>query len=341
MKKNFFLTIILILLLFYTMGINGQIVETYFVEGELFEGGDIYFVNAKIEKNNESVGEFYLTYFSSDYFSELSLTQLNNDLSELWKSHISINETKKNLVSYQKPNETTYFVSTNPSFSLNEAIVLGAEELYGFTNITIVDTLHIDNLSILSSNLSNEDGHVNYNNDTNQLIAEYTYEITDYIEFLLENGQEKEYVFRTFDLVSYNLVGLEVTLNYVDSPKPTPTPSPEPSPSPTTSPEHSPTPTNSPEPLPSTSPQPSPSASPSTQPSPSPSPAPSQVIEDPDKDDKDDNNSNSKLPTNGKESVDSDYKVPDRYENLWIFITLQVAIVLLVIAIIISQRKKN
>jgi hypothetical protein len=183
---------------------------------------------------------------------------------------------------------------------------------------------------VLSDNISNEDGHVMYDDASNTLRLQYTYDISEQTIFINENGVSNEYLLKKYNMVVYRVICMAVDLTYSIN-QPTPTPTSTPTPTPTLTP--TPTTTLSPEPsvtlspTSTISPSPSPTAS-STQPVNSSQPSPSPELSP----------TSSPSPSPRVEVINREDK---RYDDIWTFVILQALIIIIIIIIVLSRKKRH
>lgn len=286
-------------------------------QGDTLDGGTIYFIYANIIDKSDIYDAFNLTYVKGDYFSELSLTQLKPDLQEQWENHISTQNIKRNTLFYSTPRQPVASSIVSEEYSISQAVLYAGSRLLNTKNIEILSTSYLDNRTALSNSISIEDGHMDYDIESNTLLLNYTYKIDEYTKMI----DNVEYLVKKYEFVKYKIVCISVDLKLTQPPPtetttPTPTPSATISPSPSTSttvtPSIVPTQTQSetPDIYTDSQPQVTPSVEPSKEPSPISKP---------------------EIPKRNN----------DRYKDIWTYVILQTLTVLIVLIIFLSRRKKH
>jgi hypothetical protein len=71
----------------------------------------------------------------------------------------------------------------------------------------------LDNRTVLSQNISNEDNHALYDSGTNTLTLNYTFNITEETVYITENGVTNEYLKKTYNSVQYKAICMLIELN--------------------------------------------------------------------------------------------------------------------------------
>ncbi len=327
MKK--ILPILLTFIILYTLPLTANCapVGVIYEQGSIYDGGQIYFIYVNVKEEDIVKDSFYLTLYKGEYFTFLPLSQLKADLNAQWINHADAASISNNTLVYSKHAVYPSSIVIDESYSVSQTVMYSANNLFNIQNVEISSTAYLDNRTILSQSISNEDNHAQYDKATNTLLLNYTYDITEKTVFINQNGTTNEYLQKTYNSVQYHPVCIlvEMNLNAVQptaTPNPTvsPTAAPEPtsapSPTVTETPTYTPTPTTTPV----TTIQPSPSQSeiPSSSPSPSSTVKPSQTP-------------SPKLPQGEK----------TKYDDIWTYVILQSLIILIIVIILLSTRRRR
>lgn len=325
MKK--ILPILLSFLILYTLplAVNSAPVGVLYEQGSVYDGGQIYFIYVNIKEGDTIKDSFYLSLFKGNYFSALPLSQLKADLNDQWVSHADKNNIPANTLLYSKHLSYPESAVIDESFSISQSVIYAVANLFNMPNIKITSTAYLDNRTVLSPNIANEDNHAQYDKNTNTLILNYTYDITEKIVYVSQSGTTNEYLQKTYNSVQFKtvcmLVELDSTAIYTPTPTPSPTSTPTPAPTSTPTPTPTPMPTVSTSPIATPQPSPSHSAIPTATDTPSspPSPKPSQTVTVPD--------------TPSREQK--------KYDDIWTYVILQSLIILIILIIILSTRRRK
>lgn len=332
MKKIFIALFTLIILSILPIPSSAQPVGIIHEPGDIYEGDNLYFVEVNLTSNTGKTDTFKLTLLKGDYLASLPLSQLKSDLANNWTELIPELQTQRNTLIYSKEGSDIIKSITSEDYSVSQIVLYAASQYYDIDNAKISSTAYLDNNIVLSDNISNEDGHVMYDDASNTLRLQYTYDISEQTIFINENGVSNEYLLKKYNMVVYRVICMAVDLTYSIN-QPTPTPISTPTPTPTLTP--TPTTTLSPEPsvtlspTSTISPSPSPTASStqpvnSSQPSPSPEPSPTS--------------SPSPSPSPRVEVINREDK---RYDDIWTFVILQALIIIIIIIIVLSRKKRH
>lgn len=328
------LPILLAFVILYTLPLTAYSVPVgvIYEHGSVYDGGQIYFIYVNLKEGDAIKDSYYLALFKGDYFNTLPLSQLRADLNDQWLNHADKENIIPNTLMYSRHGSLPEAKVIDESYSVSQAVMYAANNLLNIPNTQISSTAYLDNRTVLSQNIANEDNHAQYDRNTNTLILNYTFDITEKTVYLDQDGTTNEYLQKTYNSVQYRIVCMLVELKAVAVTTPAPTPAP----TPYTTPQPSPSPSAVPTLTPTTTPTPSPTQTPSTSAlsSPLPSPVPSASA------------SPSETPTETPEPEETVApKIPerkqDKYDDIWTYIILQSLIILIIVIIILSTRRRK
>lgn len=324
------LPILLAFFILYTLPLTAYSVPVgvIYEQGSVYDGGQIYFIYVNLKEGDVIIDSYYLALFKGDYFDTLPLSQLRADLNDQWLNHADKENIIPNTLLYSRHGSFPEAKVIEESYSVSQAVLYAANNLLYIPNTQISSTAYLDNRTVLSQNIANEDNHAQYDRNTNTLILNYTFDITEKTVYLDQDGTTNEYLLKTYNSVQYRIICMLVELKTVAVTTPTPTPAP----TPYTTPQPSP----SPSAVPTLTPTPSPTQTPFTSalPSPSPSPIPS-VSASP----------SETLTETPEPRVTAAPEIPereqDKYDDIWTYIILQSLIILIIVIIILSTRRRK
>jgi len=333
LRKILSILLVLIILSALPLTVSSAPAGVIHEQGVVYDGGRIYFIYVNLKDGNTVKDSYYLALFKGDYFTVLPLSQLKADLNNQWMNHADRNYISPNTLSYARHGNNPQYRAVDGSFSISQVVTYAANNLLNLPNAQILSTSYLDNRTVLSQNISNEDNHALYDSGTNTLTLNYTFNITEETVYITENGVTNEYLKKTYNSVQYKAICMLIELNAATVTTPTPTvrPTSTPTPTPTPTPTAKPTPTPTPTPTSTPTPTPVQTPSPSAQPSPAVSPAFSASPE-PTKTEK---------PTPTKVPDEIPERKNNKYEDIWTYVILQSLIILIIVIIVLSSRRKK
>ena len=311
--KKFILILLVISLIMCTLSVSAEPVGVLYKTGTAADGGFIYFVTMDLTGTDVSKESGLFVCFQTPALSDISLSQLSNDINQTWRPYL-ISTDVTDLTAFYKDNDGTIKrVVLDPGYNLSEAAVYICEMLLEYGQCAVNKLTYMDNTKVLNTNISNEDGHIKYSNDGMIATMTYTYSITEETTYLTENGKVNEYLTKYYNTVTYVPVHIALLINSetVTQTEPTPTPTPVPTPTPTPAPTVTVIGSDTPEPLETIIPIET------IDPVDSPVPSETQEIQIPD---------------------DQENVTVNRYENMWVYIALQVIVFAIVAFIALRKR---
>jgi hypothetical protein len=303
--RKFILILLVISLMMCTLSVSAEPVGVLHKTGTAADGGFVYFVTMDLTGADVGKGSHLFVCFQTPALSEISLTQLGNDIDKTWRPYL-ISTDVADLTAFYKDNDGVIKrIVLDPGYNLSEAAVFICETLLDLGKCTVNKLTYMDNTKVLDPSISNEDGHIKYSDDGMIATMTYTYSITEETTYVTEDGKVNEYLTKYYNTVTYApvYIALEISRETVTEtePVPTPTTTPTPTPAPTV------TVIGSDIPIPSET----------VTPVYSPEPSETQEITIPD---------------------DEENVTVNRYENMWVYIALQVIVFAIVAFIALRKR---
>jgi hypothetical protein len=279
--------------------------------GTASDGGFVYFVSMDMTSADINKGSDLFVCFQTKMLSDISLAQLGNDIDDTWRPYL-ISTDVTDLTAFCKDNDGTIKrIVLDPGYNLSEAAVFICETLLGLGKCTVNKLTYMDNTKVLDPSISNEDGRIKYSDDGMIATMTYTYSITEETTYVTEDGKINEYLTKYYNTVAYTpvYIALEISRETVTETEPvaTPTTTPTPTPAPTVT------------VIGSATPVQNETATPSETVTPVISPQTSETQEIPVMDDNKD-------------------VITDRYENMWVYIAIQIVAVVIVAVIILRKK---